>query len=471
MKGVKKNFFYNAFYQILVLILPLITSPYISRIMGAEKIGIYSYSYSIVSYFGLFILLGLNNYGNRTIATVREDRESLSKTFWSIYAIQFVAGLIIFFFYLLYVLFIAENQKMALIQIIYLISVILDINWFFFGIEQFKLTVTRNTIVKIISVICIFIFVKKSSDIYIYALLMVVSPIASQVFLWGFLRKYIVFVKPKFSDINKHFIPNLTLFIPVIAISLYTTMAKILLGALSNLTEVGYFESANKLTTIPAMIITSLGTVMLPRISNMIANGKEKETVKYLQKSLIVSVFLSMSMALGMSALSKEFVPFFYGKGFEKCEVLIPILVLSSIFISWANVIRTQYLIPYKMDKIYIESVFLGAITNVAINIILIPYLQSIGAAIGTLLAEIVVCIYQSLRIRKFLNIKLIFKQSLPFIFFGSIMYIFVVNVHLANNTFLDIILKVGVGGVIYLFLSGIYYLYVLRFSLGREEY
>lgn len=186
MTSIKKNFLYNAFYQVLTLILPLITTPYISRVMGAERVGVYSYAYSIAYYFGMFILLGTNNYGNRTIASVRDDKKILSKTFWSIYAMQLFLGLFVSTVYLMYVFVIAEEQMMALLQIIYLISVALDISWFFFGIEQFKLTVTRNTIIKILTVVAMLLFVKSIDDLYIYALIMVGSSLISQIFLWIF---------------------------------------------------------------------------------------------------------------------------------------------------------------------------------------------------------------------------------------------------------------------------------------------
>ena len=462
MTSIKKNFLYNAFYQVLTLILPLITTPYISRVMGAERVGVYSYAYSIAYYFGMFILLGTNNYGNRTIASVRDDKKNLSKTFWSIYAMQLFLGLFVSTVYLMYVFVIAEEQMMALLQIIYLISVALDISWFFFGIEQFKLTVTRNTIIKILTVVAMLLFVKSIDDLYIYALIMVGSSLISQIFLWIFLKDYVIFQKITLCDIKKHIIPNLILFIPVIAISLYALMGKIILGNMSSMIEVGYFESANKLTVIPTMAVTALGTVMLPRISNMVSHGQHEETQKYLEKSLIISVFLSSSMALGISAVSKEFVPLFYGEGFDKCKILIPILVLSSIFVSWANVIRTQYLIPYKKDKIYIQSVFLGAIINIILNILLIPTLQSIGAAIASLSAEIIVSVFQTFKVRKELHIRSYLKKSIPFLIIGFIMYAIVIQVPFINNNIITIIIKVIVGGLIYLSLSVIYYKYSL---------
>lgn len=468
MASIKKNFLYNAFYNVLVLILPLITAPYISRIMGAERIGIYSYSYSIASYFGLFILMGLSNYGNRTIAAVRDDKKKLSKTFWSIYVMQISMALIVIFVYIGYVNYIASNKLMALIQLIYIISVALDINWFFFGMEQFKLTVTRNTIIKFLNVILIFLLVKDQNDLYLYGFVMVIGPLLSQLFLWGFLRKYISFAKVSINDVIRHIKPNLVLFIPVIAISIYTIMDRVMLGAMSTMTEVGYYENSNKLTAIPAMAITSLGTVMLPRMSNMIANGKKSEAMKYIQKSLIISVILSSSMAFGLSAVSKEFVPIFYGSGFEKCASVISILVLSSIFMSWANVIRTQYLIPNHQDKIYIVSVFLGAFVNVIINLLLIPLMQALGAAVGTLFAELSVCVYQTYKVRNEIKVWRYLKQSIPLLLSAIVMYLVVINVPFISSNLITLIVKIVTGGIIYLILFLIYFRFSLRNVLKK---
>lgn len=471
--SIKKNFLYNAFYQVLTIILPLITAPYISRVMGAERVGIYSYSYSIASYFGLFILLGLGNYGNRTISGVKDDSEKLSRTFCSIYAIQIIMSVIVIIIYIGYVLLLASDKMMAWIQLIYIISVVFDINWFFFGMELFKITVIRNTIIKLVNVVCILTFVKSADDIYLYGLIIVIGTLISQLMLWNFLRRYVYFTRVSLSEVKAHIIPNLTLFIPVIAVSLYTVMDKIMLGAMSTMKEVGYYESSNKLTTIPTMAVTALGTVMLPRMSNLIAKGKHNKAKKYIQKSLIFSAMLSSSMAFGLSAISKEFVPIFYGKGFEKCVIIISILVVSCIFISWANVIRTQYLIPNKQDKIYIISVFLGAIVNTTINIILIPHLQAIGAAIGTLFAELTVCIYQTYMVRKEIKVGHYFKQSLPLLLNGIIMYIVVANIPLISNNIITLIIKVLVGGIVYIILASGYYLLVLKkiFNNSKEEY
>lgn len=430
--------------------------------MGAKNVGIYSYAYSVASYFGLFILLGLNNYGNRTIAQVRDDKEKLSKTFSSIYAMQLIMGVLVILLYVLYIVFISSNKMMAGILLIYLISVAIDINWFYFGIEQFKLTVTRNTIIKILNTILLFIFVNSKDDIYIYALLLVVGMLVSQLILWGMIKNYVRFKKTHLSEIVSHIKPNLVLFIPVIAISIYNTMDKIMLGLMSNMTQVGYYESAFKLTTIPVMAITSLGTVMLPRISNIVANGNNSLAKSYIHKSLILSLFLAAPVSLGLSAVVNEFVPLFYGQGYDTCKYLIPVLVTASIFISWANVIRTQYLIPNSQDKIYIISVFLGAVVNLIINILLIPMYQSFGAAIGTLFAEITVCLYQSFKVRKEIKIYKYFAHSFPFVIFAIIMYMLLIFVPYTHSLLITLFIKVLLGSLLYISLALIYYKKVL---------
>ena len=173
MNTVKKNFMYNTAYQILILIIPLVTAPYLSRVIGAEGIGIYSYTYSIAYYFGLFILLGLNNYGNRKIAQVKDNKEKLSKEFLSIYLMQVMMSIIVIGIYGIYITLNNYTYKIIqVIQIVYLISVALDINWLFFGLEKFKITVTRNFLIKILTFICIFIFVKNEQDLWVYTLIM-----------------------------------------------------------------------------------------------------------------------------------------------------------------------------------------------------------------------------------------------------------------------------------------------------------
>ncbi|SEK73269.1 Membrane protein involved in the export of O-antigen and teichoic acid [Streptococcus equinus] len=449
MSSTKKNFLYNSAYQLLILLIPLITTPYLSRVLGANGVGTYSYYYSVSNYFVIFILLGLNNYGNRTIAKVRDCPEQLSKTFWQIYLMQFILGTVVNFLYLFYVFFLSSNRIISFTMWLYVLSGMFDINWFFFGIEKFKLTVTRNTIIKLLTTVLIFILVKKSSDVILYCLILTGGMFLSQIVVWPYLFKEVSVVKPDFSSILVHLKPNIFLFFTVIAVSVYKIMDKIMLGSMTSTVQVGYFESAEKLINVPIALIVSLGTVMLPKISNMIVN-KTEGLEEILYKSILFAMFLSSSLCFGLMGVSKEFVPLFFGDGFETCIYLLLILLPSCLFLAFANVIRTQYLLPHQMDKVYVISAFLGAIFNMVVNLILIPRIASLGAATATLGSELVVCIYQCSKVRGKVPILKFVKSSIPFVVSGVVMYIFLFNLSLSSSLFLTLIFKIIIGVVLY---------------------
>ena len=453
MTSIKKNFTYNVFYQILTLILPLITAPYVSRVIGAEGQGIYSYTYSIAYYFMLFAMLGLKNYGNREIAKHRDNKEKLSKTFCSIYGLQFITALLSTIVFVIYIIFFSEKQYLLfyLLQLIYLISAFFDISWFFFGLEKFKTTVTRNVIIKIATLACTFLFVKTKNDLNIYIFLMSFSTLASQIALWPFLMKEIKFVRPTLKEIIKHLKPNLILFIPVIAVSIYTIMDKIMLGNMTNMKNVGLFEYGERIVTIPLNIITALGTVMLPRMSNLVAKGDEENTKKYINRSMEFTLFLSIPICLGLMATAENFVPIFLGDEFIKTGEITKYLSIIIVVTSFANVIRTQYLIPKEKDMIYIISVILGAIVNLFINIILIPKYDIMGAVIGTIFAETTVMLYQTFKVRKELEIKKYIKQFVHFFVKGFVMYIVVISLSfVVKQKAILIISQVIAGCIIY---------------------
>lgn len=454
--SVKKNFSYNIIYQILILILPLITAPYVSRVIGAEGNGIYSYTYSIVQYFALFAMLGLNNYGNRTVAKCRDNKEKLSREFSSIYVLQLLTTISMVILYLAYI-YLFDNRYItfALIQLIYLVSTCFDINWLFFGLEKFKLTVTRNTIIKIVSAVSIFAFVKTKEDLTIYAILMTGASLFSQLSLWPFVRKEVKFAKPKWKEVIKHLKPNIILFIPVIAVSVYKIMDKIMLGSMSTIENVGYYEYAERILNMPISIITALGTVMLPRISNLVANG-ENNTIKiYIDKSMDFMMFLSVAICFGLIVVSPEFIPIFLGNEFIRTGEVIQYLAITIVFISWANVIRTQYLIPNEKDKSYIISVLIGAFVNFSINLLLIPKYEVMGATIGTILAEFAVMLYQTIAVRKELDIKKYLRYLVKYTISGIIMYIIIVNLkNIIQNQYLLILSQILMGGLIYLLLN-----------------
>ena len=466
--SVKKNFLYNLFYQILVILAPLITTPYISRIFGPNGVGSYSYSYSVANYFVLFAMLGIMNYGNRKIASVRDDKEKLNKEFSSILVFHLIISLIVFIFYISYVMFISKynDKTMLYIQIIYVLSSVLDINWLFFGLGEFKITVVRNTLIKIGSILLIFIFVKESTDLYKYSIIMASSYLLSNLYLWIYLKRFVSIKSVSFMQIKEHFKPCILLFIPVLSISIYKVLSKIMLGTISNITELGYFENADKLTTIPIGIITALGTVMLPTISNLVSKGESKKIQEYTKISLIFAVFISFGAMFGLLSISDVLIPIFLGEKFLKVIVVLKYSLPSILFLAWANVIRTQYLIPNNLDKIYISSTVLGAIVNIVLNFMFIKPFGAIGAAIGTLGAEISVCVYQSFKVRNHIKFKNYIKYILVFLSSGIIMLI--INRILSgflNASVLGLFILIIIGGITYLIST------IIILNIIKEEY
>lgn len=458
--SIKKNFAYQMIYEVLILILPFITSPYIARVIGAEGLGIYSYSHTIANYFVLFSMLGVKNYGNRAIAQVRDDKEKLNSTFSAILALHIAVSVICCIVYILYSLLFASDRIYAIIQNLFVISGLFDISWFYFGIEKFKLTVTRNTIIKIINVVCVFTLVKDADDLWKYCLIMAAGMLLSQLTLWIPLRKYVHIVKTDIQQITVHLKPMLVLFIPVVAVSLYKYMDKIMIGALSSKTQLGLYENAEKVTNIPMTIISSFGTVMLPKMSNLAAKENKHEASRYMKLSMKYVMCLALALASGLAAVGQVFAPVFWGSEFVVSGMLIMELSVTIPFISFANVIRTQYLIPQSKDKDYIISVVSGAVINLIINFLLIPKFGAAGATIGTISAEIMVCLIQSCSVRKNLPLLDYFKDFYIFIFFGLLMFGTVYSMgRMLTVSIRTLILQIASGILLYGILSLIYFI------------
>lgn len=431
--NIKKNFFYQMVYQILILVLPFVTSPYIARVIGAEGLGIYSYTSTIAYYFILFSMLGLSNYGNRIIAKVRDNREERNQVFSNLAGLHIIISILVLFVYECYVVVIAENQFLAMVQTAYVLSGLFDISWFYFGIEEFKFTVIRNVIVKVITVACIFAFVHTADNLWIYCLIMAFSHLISQLVLWIPLKRHVDLKKPCFQEMMHHLRPLLVLFLPAIAVSLYKYMDKVMIGALSSKAELGFYENAEKLVNMPLSIIAAFGTVMLPRMSNLAANRNLKEVSKYMNLSMNYIMCIAFAMAFGLAGIAGNFAPLFWGEAFAKSGVIIIGLSITIPFISFANIIRTEYLIPFERDREYLISVICGAAVNFIINCFLIPSIGSIGATIGTVTAEILVCLVQIFCVRKELPIGQYIRNTIAYFLFGCIM-LFVV--HKIGNQF-----------------------------------
>ena len=329
MNRTKKNISYNMLYQVIILLIPLITAPYLSRTLGKEGIGIYTYTNSIAYYFVLISMLGLTNYGNRLIAQTRDYKVKLSETFSEIYTMQIIISIfsLICFGSLIFIMS-EEYRNIYLIQFMYVSSALFDVSWFFYGIEQFKKVLIRNAVLRVIMLIGIFIFVKNENDVWKYTFIMAFGTLISQVYLWFGLKKEVNYRIPNFRKVIFHLKPNIVLFIPVVAVSLYRTMDKVMLGALSTMNETGLYENANKIVTIPLSLIVAIGTVMMPKISNLFVKGEKNKILIYLRDSMQLISALSFAMCFGMAAISERFAPLYFGKEFTECGELILYLYL-----------------------------------------------------------------------------------------------------------------------------------------------
>lgn len=406
MKSENKNFMLNAAYQMLTYVFPLVTVSYVSRSLGVDNVGIYSYTYSIVYMFMLIGMLGINNYGNRTISKVRDDKIKLSKEFFSIYQLQVGMGICVVIGYTIYLTCICREYKLiATIQILQLLSILFDVNWFYFGLEKFKLTIARNFFIKVSSMLLIFLFVKDTDDLWLYTLIMAGSTLASQLYLIFMLHRYVNFIRCSFKESFKHFKSIVILFIPVLAFGIYRVMDKTMIGALSSVTELGYYENAERLINIPISLINALGTVMLPRMSYLLKDDS-CDYKKPIYESMKLALLMSIIMAGGLFLIADDITIVLFGSKFLKSSGILRALSITILASAWANVIRTQYLIPKSLDKIYVTSTIGGAIVNLIFNVILIGKYGAYGACVGTIAAECFVAIYQTAKIRNEIEIK-----------------------------------------------------------------
>lgn len=452
-KSVAKNYIYNLIYQLLTIILPLITTPYLSRVLGAEPIGIYGYTLSIVTYFVLFGSLGIAMYGQREIAYVQNDKNKRSLVFWEIITVRTISLIVAMLFFYLVFCIKGEYAIYYRIFILYIVSNALDISWLLQGLEEFKKTVIRNIIVKTLSIALIFLCIKTPSDLWKYILIYVIAELLGNATMWMYLPKYIEKVKLKTLNLKKHIKPALILFIPQIATQIYTVLDKTMVGALTNdMNEVGFYEQAQKSVKSALTILTAYGTVMASRISNYYAQ-KQKDEIEYsIKNSFKLICFLGIPIVFGMIGIAKKFVPWFYGQGYEKVITLIITTSPIILFIGLSNIGGIQYLVPTGKQKEFTKSVTIGAISNVIFNIILIKFFKSTGAAIASVISEIVVCVVQYPYIKDIVNIKDILKISYKYFISGIIMLI---SIFMLQNqlsvSILNTVIEIIVGMIIYI--------------------
>lgn len=451
--SIIKNYIYNTLYQLTLLIVPLITMPYLTRIFLPSQLGINSYTLSIVNYFILFGLLGMQLYGNRQIAYVRNDKERLSKTFWSLYCTQFITTTISMIAYIFFTYsFIEEYRIIYFIQGLNLLSSMIDISWFFIGMEDFKKVSIRNMIVKLTGLIGVFVFIKSSDDLILYIIINVLVNILGMIIMWMYIPKSIRKINVDIKLIKKTIIPLLMLFLPQISSQVYMELSRTMIGIFSNTDQVAFYDYSQKIVRILLALVTSVGTVLMPRLSNMSSNGKKEEINDFVHKAFIIISYISIPMSLGLMGVSENLISWFLGREFFEVGKLAALSSIIIIPVSWASIIGVQYLIATKQENKYTLSVFISAIISLIINITLIPKLGALGAVISLIVAECSGIFIQLILVRKDLNIKNMLLGVIKYFIASIIMLIVIIPIgNIFENKVIANIAQGLIGVIIYI--------------------
>ena len=470
-RSVSLNYIYNLCYQIFLIIVPLITTPYVSRVLTSSGVGQYSFCNSISNYFILFGSLGFNIYAQREIARHQDDKYLQSKIFFEIFFARFFTVSITLAIHLVILfcgLYNEYTQLMAIFSI-NIIATIFDISFFYQGNEEFGFVSLVNVVIRTICTILIFVFVKNSSDVRIYVLCLSMMLIGSNVFLFIKLPKMLV--KIRFSELNikKHFIPTLRLFIPTIAVSVYTMLDKTLIGllvqgqilvedetgnlVLKNISDIenGYYEQAEKIVKLGMTVFTSFGSVMIPKNSRAVMSGDMNDLKHNLDTSLSFASFLGFPLMLGLIATCQNFCPWFFGEGYEKVPFLIMMFSPLVMIIGYSNILGLQCLLPIKRDSKYTISIISGSIVNLVLNLCLIPFMRSYGACIATIFAEFFVTFFMFHFSKDLVSFKNILIKSWKNIFASIIMFGVVYGLsYLLTSSIYNTLLLFIVGVIIY---------------------
>jgi O-antigen/teichoic acid export membrane protein len=395
--SLKKNVAYNTILTVSNVAFPIVTTPYVSRILGVENIGIVNFAVTYASYFALFVALGIPMYGMREIAKQNNNPEGRNKVFSELFTINILSAVIFSIVYLVTIFsvpILSQDKEFLLITGISVLFVPFNVDWFFSGREKFKLVTLRTLAAKVIAVGGLFIFVRTREDIIPYLILTIAANLSSQIWNFGYMLKTEIKFRFKQLQIKKHLNAVLVLFASNIAISVYTMLSTLLLGFLSDYTQVGYYTSAIKVSKIILPIVTAMSPVMIARI-NTIKGEKDNQTeiMRLLNNSFGYMMMLAVPAAIGLMVIAPRFVPLFFGKEFLPATASLQILSLLIIIIGINNFFALQILIGLGHEKKALLAVLSGTLSNFCLNILLVGSYGSFGASIASVIAEMMVVV------------------------------------------------------------------------------
>ena len=421
--STKKNAAYNVAYRMFSVFLPLVTAPYLSRTVGTDGVGLYSLAWSVSYVFCLIGMLGLNDYGVRTIAQVRDNREELDRTFSAIWQMQLLVAGATLVAWLGYVFLVAGEEKVIALHLTMMsVSCLVSLDWCLMGLDIFKPIALRNTFVKLAAAACVFLFVKKKEDLWIYGFVWSLATLIGNLMSAASLRGKVTYRPVPIRESLKHLKPCAVLFISVLAVNVYRTMDKVMVSAIAGVNENGLYENAEKIIYCLSGFISAIGTVMMPKVAHMQKEGATEKIARHIDRSMELILCMTSAMAFGVAAVADVFAPLFYGEDFRYSGTLMAPLAFTLIMIGFANVIRTQVVLPQKRDHIFVKSVCCGAAVNLIANACLIPSMKSMGAVVGTLMAEMTVPVVQYIILRKELPYGQFLKYVGIYAVFGGTM-------------------------------------------------
>lgn len=451
--NIKKNYILNVLYQLLAIIIPIITTPYISRVLEPDGIGEYSYTLSIMSYFSMVAALGIATYGQLEIAKLRNQETERSTLFWEIVIARGIATIALLMGYFIAEPLFKANVLLYKVMCINLIACALDISWYFQGLEQFKLTVIRNACIKMICTVCIFLFVRKKEDLILYACILQGSSLLGNLLLWPYLRKSLVKVDLQSIKFYRHWRTSLMYFIPTVATSVYTVLDKSMIGIITKSSfENGYYEQAHKIEQIIIVVLTSFGTVTLPRIAYLWNEGNNTKIQSMINKTTMFVLLLAFPMMFGVIVTANRFIPIFLGAGYAPCVELLCIFSILIVVVGLDNTIGKQCLVATGRQRKFNLGVIAGACVNFVSNLVLIPIWGAKGAAIASVLAECIILFLFVIYSRDILDLLLLLKATIRYGLNGGLMGIACWSVGLLlPNSFIGLLVQVIVGVLVYL--------------------
>ena len=393
--SLKKNIAISTVYQVLLIILPIITAPYVARVLGPDQSGIYDYTNSIQTYFAMFAALGTASYGAREIARVRNDIAMRSKLFWEIELMTVMTSTVCIIVWFIFIAFTPQYKVIYLVLTMGLFSTMFDISWFFAGMEQFKYTVTKNAACKLIGVVLMFLFVKKQDDLLLYIIIITASTMIGNLSMWLYVPRFTEKVDFKTLQFRKHFHETLIYFVPSIATSVYTVLDRTLIGVITkNKAENGFYHYTMQIINMmKALTFSSLNMVLGSRIAYLFAEEKYDEIKERIKDSINYILFMGIGICFGLSGIAKRFVPIFLGPGYDRVVVMLMLMSPIVVIIGVSNCLGSQYYTPSGNRKLSAKFIIIGAIVNLILNLILIPRYWGYGAIVASLIAELVITV------------------------------------------------------------------------------